>query len=611
MSERVTFQLQNALGDTVVMSAAVRDLALQYPGKYQIGVWTHCQTVWTGNPYARKFDDPGRIIQVNYQEEMRKAHAGHKRHFLGCFYDIFSDELGISLEITKPKPDLYVSAHPVATVPGPYWVIAPGWKEDMPAKAWSLQYWQKLVLMLTSWGLKLVQVGAGSFVNPVLEGVHSLVGHTTDIPTLFSVVAKAEGVICGITSLMHIAAAFEKPCVVIAGGREGWWWEAYCNENPGFGAASGSVRVPHRYLHTIGQLSCCQTSGCGKQGLVEGRRHKLHEVCLNQTHHGAQSFSTCLARITPEIVRDNVLSYYVDGTLPPSNPQLKDLPMLPPVSENVQVLRSDGTTMRISVDSAPVPALPAASEDIVRPKPSANPVWSDPRVGGRVTVCILGYGDHFDVTRRCVDGVLRTTAKEQVEIRVGGNMLCRRMENYLELLALKDEVQHLNLSPLNRFKYPAMRDMFRRPPLTTEWLVWLDDDAEIVDPEWLDKMLECVLASNNPEVRWCGPLYTYKITERWKAWCEEADWYKTQRRPWPPEGRVVFCSGGLWLIHVPTLLAADIPDYRLGNNKGDVTIGLQMHQAGASAACFAPKKEHVKWSNHARRGVTTIHPAER
>jgi enhancing lycopene biosynthesis protein 2 len=58
-------------------------------------------------------------------------------------------------------------------------------------------------------------------------------------------------------------------------------------------------------------------------------------------------------------------------------------------------------------------------------------------------------------------------------------------------------------------------------------------------------------------------------------------------------------------------LAADIPDARLENNKGDVTIGLQMHQAGAGVVCFAPKKEHVKWSNHARRGVTTVHPAER
>jgi hypothetical protein len=156
-----------------------------------------------------------------------------------------------------------------------------------------------------------------------------------------------------------------------------------------------------------------------------------------------------------------------------------------------------------------------------------------------------------------------------------------------------------------------MREMFRDPPLTTEWLAWLDDDAEIIDPQWLDRMLECVLQNKDQTIKWCGPLYTYKVTDRWKAWCEEAEWYAQQRRPWPASGRVVFCSGGLWLIHVPTLLAADIPDARLENNKGDVTIGLQMHQAGAGVVCFAPKKEHVKWSNHARRGVTTVHPAER
>jgi len=613
MSERITLELSNALGDAVVMTAAVRDLAQQYPGRYQIGVWTNCQPTWDGNPYARKYDDNGRVIQIRYGEAMKKAQAGHKRHFLGAFYDIFAEKLGISLEISVPKPDLYPGRGLAPRIDGPYWIIAPGWKPDMPAKAWSLHYWQKLVEILTCWGIKLVQVGAGSFINPKLTGVTDLVGHTTEIPGLFELVSKAEGVICGITSLMHIAAAFEKPCVVIAGGREAWWWEAYTNENPGFGSASGKIKVPHRYLHTIGQFSCCEHSGCCKNALVESRRHPLALVCTQQTHHGEQAVSSCLASITPEIVCHNVLSYYIDGTLPRTSPQLKDLPMLPPVGNTIQTTRPDGCVVKIAVVEPPKPALPDIETVPTRAQTSTAAVWADPLVGGKVTLCILGYGDHFPLLKRCLDGVLRTTAKEQVEIRVGGNALCRDSINYLELLQLRGDVDHLLLSDANLYKYPVMRRMFREPPLQTDWLVWLDDDAEIVDSNWLDLMLEAAITGWPAGARWVGPLYRYGVSQRWKDWCEASDWYKAKKRPWPADGNVIFCSGGLWLAHVPTLMSMDIPDARLENNKGDVTIGLQMYQAGAAAVNFAPRpeKRHVRWSNSPRRGVTTIHPAER
>lgn len=613
MPERITFQLQNALGDAVVMSAAVRDLAQQYPGRYEIGVWTHCQPAWDGNPYARKYDAPGRLIPVSYGEAMKRAQSGHIRHFLGAFYDIFSEKLGISLEMSDPKPDLYPATGRGPRISGPYWIIAPGWKPDMPAKAWSMQYWQQLVDILTLWGVKVVQVGAGSFHNPKLAGVIDMVGHTTIIPELFDLVSNASGVICGITSLMHIAAAFRKPCVVIAGGREAWWWEAYTNENPGFGSASGKITVPHRYLHTIGQFSCCERSGCCKNALEESRRHKLAQVCTQQTRHGEQALSSCLASITPEIVCHNVLSYYVDGTLERTSDQLKDLPMLPPVNETIRVTRSDGHVVKISVEPPPKASLPDAKTDPVRAKQSASAAWGDPRVGGRVTICILGYGDHFDILKRCLDGVLRTTARSQVEIRVGGNALCRDSINYIDMLQLRGDVDHINLSPDNRYKYPAMRQMFRSQPLTTEWLVWLDDDAEIVSENWLDLMLEQTLAGWDAGARWCGPLYTYHINQRWRDWCEASGWYQSRKRPWPADGNVIFCSGGLWLAHVPTLMAMDVPDARLENNKGDVTIGLQMYQAGAAVVNFSPRpdKKHVRWSNSPRRGVTTLHPAER
>ena len=60
---------------------------------------------------------------------------------------------------------------------------------------------------------------------------------------------------------MHLAAAVPtrpgapplRPCVVIAGGREGPQWTFYPN---------------HQYLHTLGALDCCNNGGCWRSRVV-------------------------------------------------------------------------------------------------------------------------------------------------------------------------------------------------------------------------------------------------------------------------------------------------------------------------------------------------------
>jgi ADP-heptose:LPS heptosyltransferase len=79
----------------------------------------------------------------------------------------------------------------------------------------------------------------------------------TDLRQLVRLVYHAQGVLCPVTLLMHLAAAVEvrpgrpknRPCVVVAGGREPAQWEAYPH---------------HQYIHTNGALSCCEQGGCWK-----------------------------------------------------------------------------------------------------------------------------------------------------------------------------------------------------------------------------------------------------------------------------------------------------------------------------------------------------------
>ena len=116
-----------------------------------------------------------------------------------------------------------------------------------------------------------VQVGEAGHHHPALRGVLDLRGRTT-LRQLVRLVHHAQGVLCPVTLLMHLAAAVEvgpgmprnRPCVVVAGGREPAQWEAYPH---------------HQYLHTNGALRCCDHGGCWKARVVPlGDGDKMDEA---------------------------------------------------------------------------------------------------------------------------------------------------------------------------------------------------------------------------------------------------------------------------------------------------------------------------------------------
>ncbi len=323
-----------ALGDTVCLSALVRDVHRAHPGKYQLWMEGHYRNVfWRNNPHAApvKPGVQGRLIKLEYLNGIRAAGRGEKVHFLSWFHKSFAAVTGITVPVTEPKGDIHLSAEErKAAVPGRYWVVVAGGKKDMTAKVWAAAYWQQTVDALTRHGLRFVQAGAQfrDHFHPLLGGVDQRVGKTNSEREFFSLIHNAEGVICGITSAMHVAAAFDKPCVVIAGGREEPWWEAYTNAYfpHSFGPVCSQVRVPHRFLHTMGVLDCGVgnlTKGCWRDRAVpiEQADHtnpeKIRRLCKKPATVAAQSLPKCMAMITPAHAVEAVLSYYEDGTLPP------------------------------------------------------------------------------------------------------------------------------------------------------------------------------------------------------------------------------------------------------------------------------------------------------
>ena len=256
-------------GDVVVLTAAVRALHQCYPGRFVTDVRTYCPDLWLNNPYVTplSLDDPEvRLVPCTYplvRESNRRP-----VHLLDGFVQELNRQLGLEIRPTALEGDLYLSdqekAAPslVRELVGedvPFWILVGGGKFDVTIKWWHFRRWQAVVDHFRG-KLLFAQVGEKGHYHPPLRGVLDLRGKTT-LRQFVQLIYHARGVLCPITSAMHLAAAVEvkppntspRPCVVVAGGREPATWFSYPH---------------HRVLHTLGQLACCRAGGCWRSRTV-------------------------------------------------------------------------------------------------------------------------------------------------------------------------------------------------------------------------------------------------------------------------------------------------------------------------------------------------------
>ena len=267
--EKWIFENWLSPGDIVMLTAAIRDLHRLHPGRYLTDVRTSCPALWENNPYLTPLEKEApdvRSVVCHYPLIHRSNTEPY--HFIHGFMEHFHETLGIHLHPTEFRGDIHLSSEersqpsPVEALTGsnaPYWVIAAGGKYDYTIKWWHRRRWQEVVDLLRD-RILFVQVGEKGHYHPPLRGVVDLRGKTT-LRDLVRLIHHADGVVCPVTLHMHLAAAVPLPngrqrlrgCVVVGGGREPAHWEQY---------------PAHQFLHTIGQLDCCATSGCWKSRTV-------------------------------------------------------------------------------------------------------------------------------------------------------------------------------------------------------------------------------------------------------------------------------------------------------------------------------------------------------
>lgn len=324
MSRKFVLMHNRAPGDITVLTALARDLKLTHP-EFEIDVDTTCGDLWRNNPHLtpglKKNTKPGiEFIKCQYGKGIREQNT-ETIHFLSYFHRDFKEQTGLDIPLQHPIPDLHLSQEErdVSLIDGRYWAVISGGKSDFTAKVWHTPKLQEVCNRIVDrLGVGVVQMGSTDtgHWHPPINNALRLVGQT-NLRDMLRLIYHSDGVICGVTAAMHMAAALGRPCVVFAGGREAWWWEAYVNENIGFGpVASGKLQVPHRFLHTIGLLDCCQAHGCWKNKVV--KINEDNSLCKYPVQHPGQAVPLCLDMLSADHVWEAVQSYYRDGTLAPS-----------------------------------------------------------------------------------------------------------------------------------------------------------------------------------------------------------------------------------------------------------------------------------------------------
>lgn len=271
-------------GDIVMLTAAVRDLKKAHGDDFAVGVKTSCHHIWENNPYIvpLREDYPDvEVIKVEYPLIHKSNVAPY--HFVHGYAQFLEEKLGVKIPLTKFSGDIHISDKEKGWISqveelgykGPFWIIMAGGKYDFTCKWWHPDRYQEVIDHFKG-KITFVQVGEKNHFHTPLKGVIDLVGKT-DLRQFIRLVYHSDGVLCPVTSGMHLAAAVptkpgkpkNRACVVVAGGREPSQWEAYPH---------------HQYLHTNGALSCCDNGGCWKsrcQTVGDGdKKDRAENLCL-------------------------------------------------------------------------------------------------------------------------------------------------------------------------------------------------------------------------------------------------------------------------------------------------------------------------------------------
>jgi hypothetical protein len=200
------------------------------------------------------------------------------------------------------------------------------------------------------------------------------------------------------------------------------------------------------------------------------------------------------------------------------------------------------------------------------------------------TVCILMYGDHVDLARRCLGSIVSTLDPAHVaSIRVGLNEVCGETRRFVETSLARLPVDSLIYLPeRNVMKYPLMRRMFwdTERPITTPHIMWFDDDSCITaDRSWWARVADAATRAHQ-----LGDVWTVWTRGNQSEGITAQPWYRG--KPLLKRHKLRFATGGWWVLNTDVMRRANYPWPELRHRGGDSPLGEFMRQQGLTLAKF-------------------------
>jgi len=304
--KKILFRNHNNIGDILCMTAGIKAFKHAYPD-VQVSVETTAPALWDFNKYVDPNIEDATTIEIGPKIATNKSNSWHV-HLCDAYRICIEDRLNVHIPPVETRPDIYLSQEEIETpiIPDiPYWIITVGGEPNWTAKMYPMDRWQEIINLLKG-KIQFVQLQRENDNHPVLDGVIDMTGKTENVRDLINVFYHSQGSIGLVSMHMHLSAAFDHPCVVVAGAREPSWFTHY---------------LGHQYIHTLGSVPCSRKiekstggetqAGCWKCTIESCQEH--------QEKFGVKAQDPlvpyCVERIYPSLVAGSVLTYYDGGRL--------------------------------------------------------------------------------------------------------------------------------------------------------------------------------------------------------------------------------------------------------------------------------------------------------
>ena len=282
------------LGDAVIITGVIREIIKACPA-CEIDIRTNHKDLFTFNPNITKLNDEAEDVE-KYIFDIFYLPLGlsfnlhdlilNKLNYGTLWHRFAQIKLKLQWDEKNTKPDLHLenTKNPVREkigFKGRYWLINSGFHKYALHKWYP--YYQKVVDLLRG-KIQFIQHGGPGDTHAPLDGALSLVGQTSPLE-LAAAFRDCQGSLGGASSHAHFAAAFDRPCVAITGGRE-----------------------PPEMTRNNNQCSLFKNIGCSANGPECGciftKKDEYGNGCCDRLQSG---YAPCMDAITPEEIAAAVL----------------------------------------------------------------------------------------------------------------------------------------------------------------------------------------------------------------------------------------------------------------------------------------------------------------